>query len=281
MVFFIERVTHLSRMGGRVGVIIPSYWVSRSQTARFRSHVLSEIPPESFIVLPENVFAGVQMDSCVLTARRGAQADTISVAEIQSEELEACEAVSYLAGRLFPVPVSAWNGLARVSFNPRICAQDIPVLTRVENERITLGEIVELTQGLTLYRRSTLTEKFGTKKAEEIVTKRLFHSDHRKDKTFKKELLGKDVSRYAVVWNGRSWVSYGPWLAHAVDERFFHGPRLVIQKIRNPSLEQRLVAGYLDDDETYSAGVLLNAISRGTQYSLLLVLALLNSRLLN
>ncbi len=76
-------------------------------------------------------------------------------------------------------------------------------------------------------------------------------------------------------------MSYGPWLAHAVDERFFHGPRVVIQKIRNPSLKQRLVAGYLDDDDTYSAGVVLNAIPVDKTYSLLYCLGLLNSTLIN
>ncbi len=114
------------------------------------------------------------------------------------------------------------------------------------------------------------------------MTKRLFHANQKKDEPFKTELLGRDIARYLVEWNGESWVSYGPWLAHAVDERFFKGPRLVVQKIRNPMLKQRLVAGYLDDDETYSAGVLLNVIpKKDTGYSIFYVLGLMNSALLN
>ena len=132
-----------------------------------------------------------------------------------------------------------------------------------------------------MYRRSTLVVMYGKTKAEQIVEKRLFHADHKKNKTFKKELLGRNVARYSVQWNGDNWVSYGPWLAHAVDERFFHGPRLVVQKIRNPSLKQRLVVGYLDDNETYSAGVLLNVISAHSEYSLLYAMALLNAKLIN
>ncbi|MCL6106117.1 MAG: hypothetical protein M1309_02020 [Actinobacteria bacterium] len=135
---------------------------------------------------------------------------------------------------------------------------------------------------MTLYRRSSLAEKYGRSRAEEIVNGRLFHCDHQKDGTFKKELLGRDVSRYKVHWNQKSWISYGPWLAHAVNERFFKGPRLVIQKLRNPVLRQRLVVGYLDDDLTYSAGVLLNAVLKsGQNYNLFYILGLLNSRFIN
>jgi len=141
---------------------------------------------------------------------------------------------------------------------------------------------VEITQGLTLYRRTTLVGMFGKAKAEEIVTKRLFHSDKKVDSTYKKELLGRDVDRYFVEWNGKSWVSYGPWLAHAVHPRFFTGPRLAIQKLRNPTLRQRIVAAYLDDDEIYSAGVLLNAILRpDAPYHLLYLLGILNSKAMN
>jgi hypothetical protein len=48
----------------------------------------------------------------------------------------------------------------------------------------------------------------------------------------------------------------------------------VIQKLRNPVLKQRLVVGFLEDEETYSAGVLLNALIRpDSSYSLFIAWA--------
>ncbi|MBU1694320.1 MAG: N-6 DNA methylase, partial [Verrucomicrobia bacterium] len=280
-VFFVERASTLCRKDGIFGMIIPSFWISRSQMAAFRGYLLNELSPQTFVVMPENVFSGVKMDSCILTARRGRHMDQVAMVEISAENLANCENALYLPSRLSPVEVTAWRTHPRIAFNPRVTSADLPVINKIEQDRIPLKDVVEITQGLTLYRRSTLTQEFGEKRAEEIVSKRLFHATYKKNKTFKKELLGKDVSKYDVVWNGESWVSYGPWLAHAVDERFFHGPRLVIQKIRNPSLKQRLVAGYLDDNETYSAGVLLNAILKRGEWKLLFILGLLNSILLN
>lgn len=280
-IYFLERATDLLKENGLLGYIVPSYWISRSQTDALRNYLCGIFWPSHLHVLPENVFKGVKMDSCILIVSKS-KTDKVSVCEIKRDDLEDSSSVKGITNRCHDVPISVWMENPAFRFNPRIGEKDVQLITKIGKNRTQLANIVEITQGLTLYRRSTLIEKFGKKKAEEIVTRRLFHSDHKKNKTFKKELLGEDVQRFFVKWNGESWVSYGPWLAHAVDERFFHGPRLIVQKLRNPMLKQRLVVGYLDDKETYSAGVLLNAVIRPSQkYSLYFLMGILNSKLIN
>ncbi len=280
-VFFIEKVSGLTKGAGVLGMIVPSYWISRSQTKPLRDHLFGNLWPETLIVLPDSVFAKVKMDSAIVVAWRRKQ-DRVFVAEIRKDELQECGTGAELRARCRPVDIGAWEQRPLLRFNPRITSADARVLRKFERGVVQLGSIVDITQGLTLYRRSTLSQQFGRAKAEEIVSKRLFHSHRKKDKSYKKELLGRDVARYRVSWNGKSWVSYGPWLAHAVDERFFRGPRLVIQKLRNPTLRQRLVVGYLDDNETYSAGVLLNAVLKpNVPYHLFYVMGILNSKAVN
>ena len=280
-IFFIEKATSLLSSTGLFGFIVPSYWISRSQTEALRAHLCGNLFPHDLIVLPENVFSGVKMDCCIVVVS-WTKTGRVRVAEVTKRQAAELSTRGDLDGMCRSVDLATWEAQKTLRFNPRITENDARVIQKIEQRSIPLGEIVEVTQGLTLYRRSTLSERFGAKRAEEIVATRAFHCDHKKDETFKKELWGTDVSRFDVHWNGCSWVSYGPWLAHAVDERFFRGPRLVIQKLRNPSLPQRLVVGYLDDNETYSAGVLLNAITRpGRQEHLHYVMGILNSRCTN
>ena len=283
-IFFVERATTYTKKLGLFGFIIPNYWVSRSQTEVLRKHLSEHMTPIAFIVWPDNLFKGVKMDACIVVSSNTPSLqnlkDTIFVGEVPASKLKN---ISHLGVQHFlnTVPVGQWLCKPSIRFNPRILLKDLTIFDKIILNSIHLSTLVEISQGLTLYRKSTLIEKYGKAKADDIFEKRLFHANCKKDNTFKKELLGKDISRYYAQWNGKSWVSYGPWLAHAVDERFFHGPRLVIQKIRNPSLNQRLVVAYLDDNETYSAGVLLNAIPINFNYSLFYVLALLNSKLIN
>jgi len=279
--YFIEKATELLAARGFFGFIVPSYWISRSQTTALREHLFGQLWPDSIIVLPENVFTGVKMDACILTASREKQ-PVILVSEVAKKELPECQSASALRGRCRRIQCEVWQRNPSLRFNPRVSGHDQQVISRIEENTVPLSDFVEITQGLTLYRRSTLAKIHGKAKAEEIVTKRSFHATSKKDDTYKKELLGRDISRYFVRWNGQSWISYGPWLAHAVDDRFFRGPRLVIQKLRNPTLHRRLIVGYLDDDETYSAGVVLNAISRQeSPYDLFYLMGILNSATLN
>jgi hypothetical protein len=278
--YFVEQATTLLSHDGAFGYIIPSFWISRSQTKQMRDHLFGTLWPRAFVLLPENVFPRVKMNSCIVIAGRQ-EPRVVHVCEVSQGELPAMARVP-LAQKTYPVPFRSWRDDPQLRFNPRVSPDDSGLLTKLGQDALPLSEAVEITQGLTLYRRSTLIAEFGKAKAEEIVTQRLFHSDRKKNRTYKKELLGRDVGRYCAEWNGRSWVSYGPWLAHAVSPRFFTGPRLVVQKLRNPTLPQRLVAGYLDDDETYSAGVLLNAILRPeTPYRLFYLLGILNSKAIN
>ena len=280
-IFFIEKANILLKQESLFGFIIPSYWISRSQTESVRNHLCGELWTSALIVLPENVFDKVRMDSCIVIASRKKKQD-IQIAEIQKNDLSEIDSEFHLQNFHRTVHLTDWLKNAHHRFNPRIYVEDMPILDKIEYFGSNLGKFVEISQGLTLYRRTTLAEKFGKAKSEQIVNERLFHSNYKKDDTFKKELSGRDVSRYYVEWNQNSWVSYGPWLAHAVDERFLKGPRLVIQKLRNPTLKQRLIVGYLDDNETYSAGVLLNVILKKEQlYSLHYFMGLLNSKLLN
>lgn len=284
-IYFIEIGIRVLAKSGFFGFIIPSYWVSRSQTEALRRKLSEQLIPFVFIILPENVFSRVKMDSCIIIAKNKImnyeEEHKIKIGEISTKTLGTGLSINGINTLLHEVNVKQWLVNPYLRFNPRILNKDLSIMEKVQKNTVVLGELVAISQGLTLYRLSTLTEKFGKTKANEIVENRLFHSNIKENDTYKKELLGKDIARYFVRWNGKSWISYGSWLAHAVDEKYFHGPRLVIQKIRNPMLHQRLVVGYLDDNETYSAGVLLNAIPINMQYSLFYLMGLLNSKLIN
>ncbi|MBI1803902.1 MAG: hypothetical protein HY033_06825 [Ignavibacteriae bacterium] len=40
-----------------------------------------------------------------------------------------------------------------------------------------------------------------------------------------------DVSRYYHRWKEGSWISYGTWLAHPRQPKFFEGPRILVREI--------------------------------------------------
>lgn len=114
--------------------------------------------------------------------------------------------------------------------------------------------------------------------SEEIIKNRIWNSDHKKDETYKPELKGGDVKEYVVVWNGKTWISYGEWLAAPREPKYFNGPRVLVREIVNKQTG-RLNAGYTIN-EYYNTPSIINIIPKEDgQIPLFYLLGLLNSSL--
>lgn len=89
------------------------------------------------------------------------------------------------------------------------------------------------------------------------------------------ELQGKDLNRYSIRWNGKTWISYGEWLAAPRKKEFFTEPRILIREITNP----RILASYTCE-EYYNTPSIINIINFNSINSKY-VLGLINSKLIS
>ncbi|MFP3354108.1 hypothetical protein R0K04_22395, partial [Pseudoalteromonas sp. SIMBA_153] len=67
--------------------------------------------------------------------------------------------------------------------------------------------------------------------SQEQIKGRVFHSEFKKDETFKKLLAGNDITRYNVSWGGKEWISYGDWLGASREKKFFTDKRILVKQI--------------------------------------------------
>ena len=118
-IFFIEKASVLLNQKGIWGFIVPSYWISRSQTEALRKHLCGILWPSALIVLPENVFAGVKMDSCITVASRR-KTQEIQVGEVLKNELTESLTAERLSQKSKTVSIDIWQNVPAVRFNPRI-----------------------------------------------------------------------------------------------------------------------------------------------------------------
>ena len=144
------------------------------------------------------------------------------------------------------------------------------ILRKCEAGSISLENCVDLSLGLTPY------DKYRGHSKDQIDS-RVFHADHKKDKTFKKLLAGNDIKRYAIQWNGSEWISYGPWLGAPRAQRFFTTKRILVKQIIDWSSKR--IWATITDEELYNTQ---NAFNLLPQNSVVLeyLLGILNSKLL-
>ena len=123
----------------------------------------------------------------------------------------------------------------------------------------------EISQGLIAY------DKYQGQ-SEEVIKSRAYHYMNYKI-GLKKWLWGEDVKRYQLKWNQKEYIDYCNGIANPRQPKFFRGKRLLIREITNPSIYATITTEELYNDPS------IIIVKDSTEYSLEVVLAILNSKL--
>jgi len=141
------------------------------------------------------------------------------------------------------------------------------LITKIENGAIPLSEIVDVWRGMSAYGAANPDKPYNSTNKETA-----FH---------RKMLNGGDIGKFQIKWSGE-YIKYGEWLHRPRPTAIYDNPHLLIQRIRNPRLKQRIVAAF-DDEKYVSSDGLSNLLIKENEHTqnLKFILALLNSKLIN
>ena len=141
------------------------------------------------------------------------------------------------------------------------------LISKIENGAIPLSQLVEVWRGMSAYGAASPEKPYNSKKRETD-----FH---------RKLLNGGDIGKYSIKWSGE-YIKYGDWLHRPRPSYIYDAPHLLVQRIRNPRLKDRIIAA-IDDDKYISSDGLSNLliIENPHTKNLKFLLAILNSRLIN
>ena len=267
-----------------LSLIIPDTWLTNHQAQGLRELLLKNCALIRIISLPQKVFPDANVDTCIIVLQKESDDVIRSENKVTVGILGKDAPLENLSHNIFEneftVMQKDWSNDKRLIFN--IYQKRNPLVDKVKNGCIPLGEISEMTRGINPYAKSELMGKYGKVKGAEIVEKRIWHSDRKKGTAYKKELVGGDIGRYFLNWHAGKWVKYGEWLSRRGNPKFFTLPHIVVQRIRNPKLKIRLVSTFVDPkDEYYNNSGLTNIIAAKENYSIKYILAILNSKLIN
>jgi len=141
------------------------------------------------------------------------------------------------------------------------------IIDKIRNNQ-QLSLFYDVSQGLIPYDKYRGHDEF-------TIKNRIWHSEIKKDETYKKELKGGDVTSYNLNWNENLWISYGDWLAASREPKYFNEPRVLVREITS----NRLQCCYTIE-EYYNTPSLINIIESEGSLSLKYLLSLLNSSLI-
>lgn len=145
---------------------------------------------------------------------------------------------------------------------------DAKLIGKIERDKVKLEELCEISQGIIVY------------KTREEGLRNLYIADKRIDPQWGRLLDTKStIQRYSLTW-GKRYLKYGEWLWCPRESKFFNRPKIVFVRLRNKSLNRKLVGTY-DEKGYYNRDNFNNIILKKNDYSLKYLLGIFNSNLLN
>lgn len=261
--FFVDRSKELLRESGLLSFIIPNMFMSNVFAEKYRHSLLNNW---NFIRIDNlsniDVFESAKVRNCIVVFQNIVTDFASCLAKVTLSSHNVIEM------KRMEMPKEKWLSLADNWLNLLEQSEaELLLIKKIKGVSEPLGTICEVSQGLIPY------DKYRGH-SEETIKNRIWHSSVQKDETYRKELAGKDVNRFSLVWNGDSWISYGDWLAAPRKQDFFTNERLLIREITNP----RILAAYTKE-EFYNTPSIINCINFGID--IFFVLGLINSTLIS
>lgn len=247
--------------------ILPNTFLVGHSYLNLRSQMCHQTAIHQIVDLPQNVFESATVDNVLLFLKKPiSNKNTILVNKLLEKA-----SLSKLINRVWDDSFYILQAELCSENQFRINVHSNPLKKRIYNKLFInskkLGEVTESSQGIIIY------------KTEEDAVDNLYTSFSYK-KGWKKLLRGTNIGRYEIKWDGE-YIHYGNWLWSQREEKYFNGPKILLQALRNKSLKRRLVATY-DDEKYYNAHNLANIISKSnSDFNLKYILAVFNSTLIN
>jgi len=262
-IYFISLATDkLLKKNGKLGYIFPNTFLSILYGKHYREKLANNFSINEIVDLSyDNTFVDASVRTCILNLTNSFK-DNYSVyfKKISNNLSKEIELQQTYTKQFLTENLDNWLSISSVNSNHQ------SIITKIKNNP-TVNDFFEVSQGLIPYDKYRGHTEFQIKN-------RVWHSDYKKDDTYRKELKGGDVNRYQLAWNGDLWISYGNWLAAPRKEDFFKKPRVLVREITATSLYCCYTV-----EEYYNTPSLINIISEKNTLELQYLLTILNSKL--
>lgn len=280
--YFLELAHAIVRQGGLVSFIIPNTWLFNVNAEVVRKWLLQEWDILEVLDCSDiRIFDKATVRNAILTMQ--ARESSLDESEVESVAVgyrntkglrEECEENNRKPfNALVSRPLLHVSGKSLVKdFSQnwalafRLTEEEKGIVEKIKANSFPLKDVfTEVSQGLIAY------DKLKGQ-SDEIIRSRAYHS-HVYKEGYKKWLLGEDVRRYCVKWNGKEYVNYCDGIANPRNPRFFRGKRLLVREITNPSIYAAIT-----DEELYHDPAVI-VVKDCDAYSLELVCGIMNSKL--
>jgi hypothetical protein len=226
---------------------------------RTRKHILDKLSVKSICSNIAKAFEEAQVDTLIFIAHKVNNVGQIKIYSIDNDNIFTLKHT-----------ISQHTFLENKDyiFDVEVDSDVRNIILKIRNNSIVLGDVFEITRGVNPY------DKYRGQ-SQDIISKKAYHADFKKDGTFLPELRGRHVNTFVYKWDKKHYISYGSWLAAPRDPKFFTGSRILLREIISKRFMCTIISeDFIIDRSLYIAKPLRNDLNLDS------VLGILVSKLL-
>jgi hypothetical protein len=262
---FIEKGMHILSKDGKLGLIIPSNWMTQQFTDKLRKFILSRSAIKEIFLFNYRVFDQADVyTEIVILENRFNQKNKIRLLSSSKENLNSPETHIEQQETFLNK-----NGYA-IDF--RSLTKEGQLANVIIQRNKKLEEVARASLGCQAYNSSKHTKS--------QIEQRVFHSDEKLSNEYLEELAGNDVSRYFIERKKGQWIKYGPWLHDYRSMDWLTGPRILVREISGKH-PKRIQASFTDHTYCNYKTILNVSPSENTKFSMKYLCGILNSSLMS
>ena len=258
-IYFISLYRKILKNNGYLSYIFPNTFLSTLFGKKYRENLFNTITVKEIIDLSnDNTFVDASVRTIIFSFKNILENSDIKFLKTKDKTFYSFK--DYLKNEV----MENIENIASLFFQNK---KEKEIISKIKNNQ-KLADFFEVSQGLIPYDKYRGHDEY-------TIKNRIWHSNVKKDETYKKELKGEDVKQYLLNWNNELWISYGEWLAAPRERKFFVNKRILIREIT----KDKLFACYTEE-EFYNTPSLINIINEKDILELKYILTIINSKLL-
>ena len=258
-IYFISLYRKILKNNGYLSYIFPNTFLSTLFGKKYRENLFNTITVKEIIDLSnDNTFVDASVRTIIFSFKNILENSDIKFLKTRDKTFYSFK--DYLKNEV----MENIENIASLFFQNK---KEKEIISKIKNNQ-KLADFFEVSQGLIPYDKYRGHDEY-------TIKNRIWHSNVKKDETYKKELKGEDVKQYLLNWNNELWISYGEWLAAPRERKFFVNKRILIREIT----KDKLFACYTEE-EFYNTPSLVNVINEKDILELKYILTIINSKLL-
>ncbi|MGJ8594079.1 MAG: Eco57I restriction-modification methylase domain-containing protein [Aquaticitalea sp.] len=249
--FFIEKSLKLIKTNKLLGFITPDTWTNLSYFKKLRKIILVQNKLKLCSVSLYGIFEDAVVDTSIFIIEKSSEIN----------DLLEFTAVDVSLEKTFNATIRRTDDDYLLNFKERN-----QIIEKIDKLKNSMDDYCEIWRGMSAYGAKSIDRPFNS---------------NTKDSEFHRKMLnGGDIGRYVIKWSGE-YIKYGDWLHRPRPEYIYSSPKIMIQRIRNPKLKDRIIA-VSDIDAYISSDGLTNVLLKeNIDIQINDVLAILNSKLIN